>query len=877
MAQYDLNLREYWRVVKKRKYLILLTVVLTGLFSFVFALISRPAPIYKATASVRMERIVRAGLFNDPMADGYAQTVQAQAQTAKSFPLLEKAAQRLGLLPGNLSPAEIRANQKYLEIVTDLKNKVEAEADPAMAIIHISVASSDPRLSQRLANTIADVLREERLREVNRKAADTRAFIESQLKIARDKLKASEEAVREFKEKNKLISLDAQTSAILGQLNSYQVSYDKAELALQKIGEVKRVLAKAESNPLASKTSFFFEEAPGIYKSLNDKLVQLMVERDTLLMIYTENYPQVVELKNQIREIVASMIAQLDHYEKTLGNDIRSLKARVDQMGDQARRLPEKGLELARLDRQIQLNTEVYTLLEKRHQEALILEAEKVEDVQIIRPALLPATPANRSKTTETATAGVLIGLILGLLLVFLAETFDTSMGAVEEIESLLGVHTLGLVPHIGQQEILETLKEKYAGDVEPEVAERGARLVSHFAPKSRLAESYRAIRTSLAFACLERDVKSIVVTSSTPQEGKTTSIVNLAITLSQGGSRVLLIEGDLRKPMISRMFGIDHAPGLTDVLLGNFEWRKITRTISDIMTGTMSMDEILTTPGIENLHIIASGTIPPNPAEIVYSKALDAFMQQARAEYDYVLIDAPPLLAATDAVLLAAKADAVVMVYRVGKIPRGILKRAKAQLDNIKANVIGVILNGMRADLSSDYADYKYKYYYDDSTPMKPETVLDKIRAAAGTVVHIVRQVDDGKVRKISRDIANRGRSIKTVRHILRGTGETDGTSAQSTGPFPAPAARGARLWKTGILLAAILFLIAGILYQMGYVKPPAPVLHAQRIAVQSPSQNEKGAMAGKEARPIRMQREAAGVHQTEQEGAVLPVAGKK
>ena len=138
--------------------------------------------------------------------------------------------------------------------------------------------------------------------------------------------------------------------------------------------------------------------------------------------------------------------------------------------------------------------------------------------------------------------------------------------------------------------------------------------------------------------------MKSIVVPSSRPQEVKTTSIVNLAITLSQGGSRVLLIEVDLRKPIISRMFGIDHAPGLTDVLLGNFEWRKITRTISDIMTGTMSMDEILTTPGIENLHIIASGTIPPNPAEIVYSKALDAFMQQARAEYDYVLIDAPPV-----------------------------------------------------------------------------------------------------------------------------------------------------------------------------------------------------------------------------------------
>ena len=653
-------------------------------------------------------------------------------------------------------------------------------------------------------------------------------------------------------------------------MNTHQAAYEKTSTALQKIGEVMRGLERAEARPLASKTGFFLEDAPGIYKSLNDKLVQLMVERDTLLLTYTENYPQVAEIRQQIREIVSSMKAQLTVYEKNLKEEIRGLKSKVDSMGEQVRVLPEKGLELARLDRQVSLNMEVYTLLEKKHQEALIQEAEKVEDVQIIRPALIPTSPVNPPKTMETTGVGLLIGLVLGLMLAFLAETFDTSMGAIEEIENLLGVHTLGLIPHISQQDIKDTLREKYAGETDAEAAERGARLVSHFAPKSRLAESYRAIRTNLAFACLERDVKSIVVTSSTPQEGKTTSIVNLAITLAQGGSRVLLIEGDLRKPMVSRMFGIDHAPGLTDVLLGNYEWRKVTRTISDLMTGTMSMAEILATPGIENLHIIASGTIPPNPAEIVYSKALDGFMQQVRAEYDYVLIDAPPLLAATDAALLATKADAVVMVYRVGKIPRGVLKRAKAQLDNVKAKVIGVILNGMRADLSSDYADYKYKYYYYyEATPKKPETVWEKVQAASQAVVDTVMQVNNGKVGEISRRIAETGQSIKAVQSVLSAVGGSKKGAEQEIEFLAPPSKEKISLLKAGMLLIAILFLVAGILYQTGHVKLSMPVTHAQKSILQGSMQDEK-TVAGQAPQPISRQRGSDGMPQSErkQEG---------
>ena len=414
---------------------------------------------------------------------------------------------------------------------------------------------------------------------------------------------------------------------------------------------------------------------------------------------------------------------------------------------------------------------------------------------------------------------------------------FDTSLGAIEEIESLMGVHVLGLIPHVSQQEIKETLKEKYAEDVDTEVAERAARLVSHFAPQSRLAESYRAIRTNLAFAGLDKDIKTIVVTSSSPEEGKTTSIVNLAITMAQGGNRVLLIEGDLRKPMISRMFGMDYVPGLSDVLLGSYEWKKVVRTISDIMTGTLSTEDILQTPGIENLHILSSGTIPPNPAELIYSKAIGEFISEVRAAYDYVLIDAPPLLAATDAALLAAKADAVVMVYRVGKIPRGVLKRAKAQLDNVKANVIGVILNGLKAELSSDYADYKYKYYYyfSKKTDSKAETPAEKIRAIPARVKALLGIAPDGLAGGEAtepRQSLSGGSIAARVRKLRR----------RRSPAGPRPEEKKISMVKASMLLIAVIFLAMGILYQMGILNFALPSLNAQKLQQRGASMHREG-----------------------------------
>jgi Mrp family chromosome partitioning ATPase/cell division septation protein DedD len=243
--------------------------------------------------------------------------------------------------------------------------------------------------------------------------------------------------------------------------------------------------------------------------------------------------------------------------------------------------------------------------------------------------------------------------------------------------------------------------------------------LIPYYGPQSILAESFRSFRMNVQFSALEQDIKTIVVTSAVAEEGKTTVAANLAIAMAEGGLKTLLMETDLRKPTIYRIFGLESTPGLTDYLLSNYELSEIVRTVTDIMMGKMNMDKIILTPGIDNLHIMPCGTIPLNPAELIQSKKLE----EIRGRYDVILMDAPPLVSTADALLLAIGADGVLLTYRIGKVARGILKRVKSQLEQIKANIIGVVLNGVKAEVSPDFAElkkYKYYAYYGDEGKKK-------------------------------------------------------------------------------------------------------------------------------------------------------------
>ncbi|MDO9529345.1 MAG: polysaccharide biosynthesis tyrosine autokinase [Syntrophales bacterium] len=740
MAKYDLNLRDYWRVLRKRKFIIVFTTVALGVFSLLLSILAQPVYLYQATASVKVEQSGSVtGLYLQTVSWSQTDYMQTQSAIIKSYYVMETAAKRLGLIPPDLPSEEVRANKKYQSVILDLRKNLETEQEGYSNIINILATSQDPVFAQRAANTIAQVYKEHHVLDLNKRTIEAKKFIESQLTTVKERLRNAEEAVRKFREENKLISLSSQTSTMLGQMTALQANYERSLENYKKINNIEKLLERAGDRPLTSNTSYYISEASSLYQSLNNSLVSLMLKRDSLLLIYTENYPEVVEINKQIQEIVVNMKAQLSSQKKILGESIKNLEKNIDEMDKQIKVLPEKGLQLARLEQTVGVNKEVYIFLEKKYQEVLIKEAEKIEEVQIVRPALEPTEPINPPKTMATGAVGTLIGLILGMVFAFVVETFDTSIAAIEEVEEITGVNVLGIIPHVSIQEIKETLlKDKESPDeMDDKTAERYSRIVSHFAPKSTLAESYRALRTNLTFVGLESNLKTIVFTSSSPREGKTTIVANLAVTMAQAGNKTLLIDGDMRKPMIANVFGIDQVPGLSDIILGNYSLEDTVRGITDIMTGKISMEDIIKTPGMDNLYIVTSGTLPPNPAEMAGSKRITELIEQVKSEYDIVLMDAPPLLSATDAAIYGSMVDGVVIVYRVGIIGRAVLKRAKAQLDNVRAKVIGIVLNGLKAEVSPDFTrqDYYNYYYYGEGKGegRQKESFWDKLLSIPG------------------------------------------------------------------------------------------------------------------------------------------------
>ena len=184
-------------------------------------------------------------------------------------------------------------------------------------------------------------------------------------------------------------------------------------------------------------------------------------------------------------------------------------------------------------------------------------------------------------------------------------------------------------------------------------------------------------------------------------------------MTMTQLGKRTLLVDCDLRKPTVARMFGLDKEPGIAEVIVGNYEWREVIRTVTDIVTGGMGMEDLMQTQGISNLHIITSGAIPPNPAELLYSGNMDQFIKEVSEVYDIVLFDAPPVLHVTDAVILGKKVDGALVIYKAGDIPRTSLKRTVNLLNSVEVDMLGIVLNGIRAEISADYYDFCYSCYY--------------------------------------------------------------------------------------------------------------------------------------------------------------------
>ena len=717
MAQYDVDLRDYWRIIKKKKATIIIMVILVGICSYGFAKLREPTPLYEARSAIKIDRT--SNLASVLTGEYWAQSenMVTHAYIITSFPVIAHTAKAIGWLPMDLTDEAIQNSKKYLAVIQRLKSKIKAEHQGGTNIIDILAVSEDAREAAMISNAFAQSYREYNIQEKNKKTFETKAFIEEQLRLTSSRLKQAEAELQDFKESFGLISIDAQTQNTLNKLFTVETEYEKTRIERSEIESQLRLIDANKGKGGANIKGSQFSPAPNtpLY-GLKNKISDLLLQRQTLLINFTEKHPQVKELDDQIEAVLHETQKELKSLLKTYQIREADLLRRLKQLRRENLSLPERGLQLVRLQREVDMHVSLYSQLKEKYQETLIQESGKVEEVAIVKPAVPPTQPFNIPSKLMIIVTGIAMGLIIGVVLAFLGEVFDTSMGTIEDVEELLNIPVLGVIPHLDRDE-----KGKGRGERRDAPKGRSQDLVTHYEPKSMAAEAFRALRTNLQFLRLEFQGKRFLITSSFVQEGKTLNVVNLALCMAQAGNKVLLVDADLRKPLVHRVFGLEREPGITDYVLGNYHWKELTNNISDIMLGDFEIDDILKTPGLDNLNIVTAGTKPPNPSEILSSSRFKEFLNEAGKEYDFVFIDAPPVLPVTDATEIAPLMDGVFMVYTVGKIGRGVLKRAKSTLDNVDAKVLGVILNNIKPEAGPEYFRYHSQYYYGPKAEGQP------------------------------------------------------------------------------------------------------------------------------------------------------------
>jgi capsular exopolysaccharide synthesis family protein len=377
------------------------------------------------------------------------------------------------------------------------------------------------------------------------------------------------------------------------------------------------------------------------------------------------------------------------------------LRASFEKQKQEANKLNESAIEYSLLKRDVDSNRTLYEGLLEKLKQAGITAGLRSNNFRIINAARVPTSPSEPNIPRNLSFALVL-GVISAIGLAFMLENMDNTVRTPEQAQAISGLPSLGMIPLGSKSTSRGATGKRLALTASKEVVET----VTQVRPQSQMAESYRALRTSLLLSNLGAPPKVIMVTSARPQEGKTTTSINTAIVLAQKGVRVLLVDADLRRPSIHKTLGMGPRSGLSNVLTGS---ATVQQTIA-------------TSPILPNLFIMPAGTPPPNPAELLASSNMRDLIVELRELYDHIVIDTPPTLSVTDAVVLSPRADATILVIRSGQTTKPALRRARDLLMQVNAHVAGVLLNAV--DLTSpDYYYYyeyqgKYGQYYQEDAP---------------------------------------------------------------------------------------------------------------------------------------------------------------
>lgn len=429
----------------------------------------------------------------------------------------------------------------------------------------------------------------------------------------------------------------------------------------------------------------FVEKNPktGLGAALANQLADLEIKKRQLLEKYTPNHPEV-----------------------------RSLQQRIEVTEAKLEEIPAQEVTLARISRELRLQEDLYTTLNRQHEEAKLGVSSMVSFVSVVQRPVAESSPISPNRKLNMMV-GAVLGLFIAVVVVFLLENLDVSISTIEDIEGFMKLPVLGIIPNILSEKHLDNWltnvfkKERYTVDAFRSV------LIVNKRYASGVIESYHTMRTNILSNLNTKESISLVISSAGAAEGKTLTAVNFALASAHSGLKTLLIDADLRRPAINEIFGTKKAPGLSDVLTRKADWREAVLESADFIMGGLDFDQLMRFSGIENLKVLNCGTQPENVVDVLDSANWRDLMEELKSEFDLIIFDAPPLLLFVDAVMIAKHAsDGVVLVYKAGKIARGALKRAADQITNANARMLGVVLNGVRASEMGPQYGYYYKDY---------------------------------------------------------------------------------------------------------------------------------------------------------------------
>jgi len=637
----------------------------------------------------------------------------------------------LSLGPGARSASLIRFELiRFAEVIRTMPDVLTIDRPSREAnVVRVRYETSDPLLARDVPNVLAYSFIARRQVVKKSEASSTVRFLHQQLDTLTEQLARAEDSLKVFREQANIVSLDDEATAEVQQLAQLQaersaIDAEHAALAqlLSEVADSARHAKPTDPSPyrrlLAFPTLLKNQSVSALFQALateENERADLLVRRtaeDPDVMVLTD---RIHDLENQVKSIATTYLAGL-------GSQVNSIDAQLSAYSKELKLVPAKEVEFARLQRRPKVLEDIYTMLQSRLKESEIAEAVQDPSVRVIDPAIVPDKSIKPNKPLVIALAAFL-GLLAGCLIAFVRESMDRAVHTKEDVQRVTGAHVLALIPHIRTQagyaprleaaglfkrigSVLETNGNGHAALKANSAliggAVLGRSLVAGNDPRNPVSEAYRGLRTSLAFARTDRPPKLIVVTSPSPGDGKSTTAANLAITMARSGGRILLVDADMRRGQLHSVLGLRRDRGLSDVVLGVAEFAEAVHTVK--IGEDVSFD------------FLSTGTLPPNPAELLGSVKMQEFVRAIGPIYGAILLDAPPVNVVTDAAVLGTIADGMLVVARAAVSTEADLAHAMSLIESVNAPVLGYVLNDVdyRRDARYQSGGYRnYEYYY--------------------------------------------------------------------------------------------------------------------------------------------------------------------